>query len=489
MALAVASLIERYRRLRSQPMWSLLAADTGSETIACLQVLLYDTDRRLAQSVFAERLLRLLNAGSLETVTLEAAQKRIVSWRDAGYVVRHLEEHDTEPYYELSVGAFEAIRFIAGQNDVRISPTESRLELLIHAFKLLVDDSDGNTANRVRRLQREKRELDARIKAIQDGRVAAVSPAELQAQIYDILSMIEALDGDFLRVRAAFEKLAEGIHADLMSNEQTRGKILEQFFAGYDAIAESDEGRTFTAFYKFLSSDLATREIEELVTALESRAFWQTLQPQKRDTITDVRTHLNARARQTQKVMKRLASSLRFFVQSREYLQNRRLAQLIEETRTLSLKAHQVKAVGTYTDMLTLDQSFASVGSIGTSSLFDPDTSGKGELVQTAEPDEVDLMAMAKRLSESEINYTQLRFNILSCLAEREAVTIADVLASHPARQGLASIVGYIHLAVAHAEPPARGAYETLVWTDRFGASKQGRLPKFIFLRGCFERP
>ena len=109
------------------------------------------------------------------------------------------------------------------------------------------------------------------------------------------------MDGDFLRVRAAFEKLAEGIHADLMSNEQTRGKILEQFFAGYDAIAESDEGRTFTAFYKFLSSDLATREIEELVVALESRAFWQTLQPQKRDTITDVRTHLNARARQTQK--------------------------------------------------------------------------------------------------------------------------------------------------------------------------------------------
>ena len=101
MALAVASLIERYRRLRSQPMWSLLAADTGSETIACLQVLLYDTDRRLAQSVFAERLLRLLNAGSLETVTLEAAQKRIVSWRDAGYVVRHLEEHDTEPYVSV----------------------------------------------------------------------------------------------------------------------------------------------------------------------------------------------------------------------------------------------------------------------------------------------------------------------------------------------------------------------------------------------------
>ena len=68
MALAVASLIERYRRLRSQPMWSLLAADTGSETIACLQVLLYDTDRRLAQSVFAERLLRLLNAVSLEII-------------------------------------------------------------------------------------------------------------------------------------------------------------------------------------------------------------------------------------------------------------------------------------------------------------------------------------------------------------------------------------------------------------------------------------
>lgn len=177
--MAIATLAESYKALRRQTAWSLLAADTGPETLALLQVLLFDTERRLPNSVFTDRLMRLMNELSVQTVTREAAAARIAQWRQAGYVVRSFAENDAEPVYELSVGAFEAIRFVSGQTVQRISPTESRLELLIHAMKKLVDDTDENVEKRVSRLKAEKRAIDERIRALRDGRVSTVSAVEV----------------------------------------------------------------------------------------------------------------------------------------------------------------------------------------------------------------------------------------------------------------------------------------------------------------------
>lgn len=382
---------------------------------------------------------------------------------------------------------FEAIRFISGQTVQRISPTESRLELLIHAIKKLVDDTDENVKKRISRLQAEKRSIDERIKALRDGRVSTVSNVEVQAQVYDILAMIEALNGDFLRVRDAFHALAEKIHTDVMASDSTRGRILEQFFAGYDSIAESDEGRTFTAFYRFLSSELSTREIEESVEALTERAFWKDMQERGRESIEEIQTDLSHRARETQQVMKRLASSLRYFVQSREYQQNRRLAGLIEDTRKLSLQAHLKKAVDVRSIIFDSDQSFVSVSSVGESQLYDPETAGSSERLSLADVPVVDLAALAGRLTASEINYEWLRETIRRSLKERETVTIGEVMAKYPARQGLACVIGYLHLAVQYAEPPRQGAEDVLEWTNRFRETMRGRLPAYLFVRGCFD--
>lgn len=53
--------IETYRQLRRGTAWSLLAADTAPETIAYLQTLLFDDERSLPESVFIDRLTRLMN--------------------------------------------------------------------------------------------------------------------------------------------------------------------------------------------------------------------------------------------------------------------------------------------------------------------------------------------------------------------------------------------------------------------------------------------
>ncbi len=485
--MGIATQIELYRVLRAQTAWSLLAADTGPETLAYLQTLLFDSERSLPNSVFVDRLQRLMNQTSAQTVDREAAASKIIQWRQQGYVVRTLSANDAEPLYELSVGAFEAIRFVSSQSVDRTSPTESRLEILIHAIKKLVDDTDADVSKRIARLRQEKKAIDQRIRDLRDGRVNPVSEIETEAQVYDILAMIENLDGDFLRVRNAFYALAEKIQSDVMDSEASRGKVIEQFFAGYDSIAESDAGRTFNAFYRFLSSELATREIDELVQELSERPFWDGLDERRRESIGEVEGNLSMRARETQAVMKRLATSLRYFVQSREYQQNRRLTELIDKCRKLSLQIAREGAAHAHTDVFEAVQSFVSIQSVGALSLFDPQSAATGGALAAAQPAQVDLAALAERLAAAEINYAALRANIRAALEGREFVTIGDVLALFPARQGLASIVGYIHLAVAHAERSSAGRTETLRWKNRLGEQVRGICPVFLFRKGCLE--
>lgn len=485
--MAISTQIETYRQLRRGTAWTLLAADTAPETVAFLQTLLFDEERTLAESLFIDRLTRLMNQVSTESVSRESAGARIAQWRRQGLVVRSLSDRDSEPAYQLSAGAFEAIRFISSQSIPRIAPTESRLELLIHAIKKLVDDTDTDATKRIERLVREKKTIDEKILQLRNGYVTTASDIEAQAQVSDILAMIEALDGDFLRVRDAFHALAEKIHADVMGDDQTRGSVLEKFFAGYDAVAESDAGRTFASFYRFLSSELATREIEELIDAASDRPFWGKLEPSRQEAIAEVENNLNKRARETQLMMKRLAASLRYFVQSKEYQQNRRLTSLIEQTRKLSLAAMQTEAVTTYTPIMSVDQSFASISSVGALSLYDPQTAGQAQDLIVAQTAVVDLMALSERLAASEINYAELKREIEICLEENETATIGGILERFPARQGLGSVVGLIHLAVQKAVVPAAEQMETVTWTDRFGTKKRGVLPQFVFTRNSFR--
>ena len=45
-----------YRQLRSQPLWRLLAADTGPTVLALLQTHLYDAECSLPASILHERI-------------------------------------------------------------------------------------------------------------------------------------------------------------------------------------------------------------------------------------------------------------------------------------------------------------------------------------------------------------------------------------------------------------------------------------------------
>ena len=141
--MSIRTLIENYRELRQSPIWRLLAADTGPQSIAILQTLLFDNERELPASVFLERLIHAYAEGAQETISRDEARALASRWVKEGYLVCRLAEGRSEETYELTSAGLEAIRTLSRFQTKRTGPTESRLEMVTHAIERLAAQGPG----------------------------------------------------------------------------------------------------------------------------------------------------------------------------------------------------------------------------------------------------------------------------------------------------------------------------------------------------------
>ena len=335
--MAVKVLVETYKELRQSPIWKLLAADSGPVAIAILQTLLFDNERELPASVFLERLVQTYADGAEETISRDEARALAARWVKEGYLVCRLVEGRAEETYELTSAGQEAIRTLSRFQVKRTGPTESRLEMVTHAIERLAADSDRSKAGRIAQLEAEKRRLDEEIEAIRSGKSPSISQEAALDRVIEIFELVAELEGDFRRVREEFERLNRELREKILQSASSRGVILDKFFAGVDGIQESDAGRAFSAFYRLLTDDRASAELEGALARIAGRSFYQALTPAERQRLSSLQRMLLDRAGSTHGVMTQLAKSLRDFVKSRDYVEERRLGALITEARKAAL--------------------------------------------------------------------------------------------------------------------------------------------------------
>lgn len=448
-------LTARYRTLRDATMWRLLASQQGPLVIGILQALLYEEERTLPGSVFLERLAPLWAEATLEAVSPEDARALAARFVREGYLVTRLPAGALEEQYELTAGALEAIRILSRALTRRSGPSESRLEMLAHAVVKLAQDADPDPARRIEQLEAEKRRIDEEIAAVKAGARTVLGKDAAQARTGDILELFAELLNDFRSVREEFDRLNLDLRERIMTSEGSRGDVLERFFAGYDEIAQSEAGLAFTGFYRLLTNESASAEMEAALERITQQPFYGELSLRERRTLAQLRSELLSRSMDTHDVMRRLAQSLRQFVESREYVEERRMGQLLREARAAAAAAredaHQRKT------FLELVLPNADIHSPTQYELDDPSVDVENYDVSVAPPPEIDREALAQRIRFAEINYGELRLAVVEALGlakmeGRGKVSVSEVWSHVPNHQGLGSIVGLLTLAARYGE-------------------------------------
>lgn len=478
-------LIATYRRLRHEPVWRLLAADHGPTVLGLLQTHLYEAERSLPASLLHDRIGRDLDElrGRGESFP-QTAQQYVADWLADGYLERRLLPGAREEEYELSAAAVEAIRLVQTLVKPHTAATESRLALVMSALQQLADDTDTDKARRVERLRSERDRIDAELAAVEQGAWHVLPDATALERVREIIRLADGLAGDFRRVRDQFERLNRELREQIMENEGSRGEVLDSLFAGIDLIGESEAGRTFAAFWQLLNDPEQSAALDTALDEVLARRFAGELERGERRFLLNLTRTLLDEGSTVNAVMQTFSRSLKQFVQSREFLEQRRLTQLLREAQRAALAIKDdVHAAMELDYSLTLTSS--RVRSISQWLLHDPSQQAVPAPMAVAEEPALDLETVTELIAQSEIDFRSLREHVTIVLATHGQASIADVLTEFPAEQGLGSVIGLLALGHRHGVPS--GDDEIVSWVGGDGQRRQARIPQIFFLKESFD--
>ncbi|MCL2021107.1 MAG: DUF3375 domain-containing protein [Betaproteobacteria bacterium] len=471
--------IATYRRMRSQPLWRLLAADNGPTVIGLLQSHLFENERSLPASIMFERIRRDLEALRAQGEDFpQTAQAYIANWLADGFLERRFPAGAAEEEYELSTAAVEAIRFVSSMAQPHSAATESRLALVIQALVKLAEDTDTDKFRRIDRLMAERTRIDKEIDAIQKGQMRVLPHTTALERTREIISLVDDLTGDFRRVRDQFDQLNRNLRERLMDDEGSRGEVLDSLFAGIDLIAESDAGRTFSAFWRLLTDPEQSATLDQALDSVMSRQFVAQLDAKDRRFLLRMMRSLLEQGGAVHEVLQTFARSLKHFVQSREYLEQRRLNQLLKDAQRAALALKdEVRATEALQYTLTLTSS--RIRSLSQWVLFDPSLRALPDGMHDGDAPSIDLELIGELVAQSEIDFRTLRANVREVLEHRSQASIGEVLEQHPAVQGLGSVVGLLALGSRHGHRSE--SQETVSWIGDDAQQRSARIPKVFF--------
>lgn len=473
--------ITTYRRMRTQALWRLLASGNGPTVIGLLQSHLYEKERSLPASILFERLTRDLEELRAQGDDFpQTPQAYVANWLSDGYLERRFPPGATEEEYELSTATVEAIRFLSAIAEPHSAATESRLSLVIQALVGLADDTDTDKYRRIDRLMAEQARIDKEIEAIQKGQMRVLPRDAALERTREIISLADDLTGDFRRVRDQFEQLNRELRERIMDSEGNRGEVLDSLFAGIDLIAESEAGRTFSAFWRLLTDPEQAAMLEESLDSVMAREFVSELDMRERRFLLRLTRNLLEQGGAVHEVLQTFARSLKHFVQSREYLEQRRVNQLLKEAQRAALALKdEVKATESLEYSLELASS--RLRSLSQWVLYDPSLQAIPEAMREGEAPPIDLESVGELVAQSEIDFRTLTGHVRALLEQRNQASIGDVLERFPASQGLGSVVGLLALGGRHGIKS--DSVETVAWVGEDDQRRRARIPKIFFLR------
>lgn len=410
---------------------------------------------------------------------------------DKGWLRKFYKPGTDEAQFDLTPSTEKAIAWLASLTERPFVGTESRLLTLFALLEQIGAGTEADPIKRVEQLRKKRDALDAEIARVLAGDVPLLDDTAVKDRFLQFQQLARELLADFREVEHNFRKLDRKVREKIALWEGSKGALLDEIMGERDAIGDSDQGRSFRAFWDFLMSSRRQEELSERLDRVLALPAVAALKPEPRTR----RVHhdwLEA-GEHTQRTVARLSQQLRRFLDDKAFLENRRILELLHgiESKALALRGTVPSGV-----VMTIDAMGADVELPLERPLFTPSVTPRltGLALEMGEAgEEVDT---ARLFDQIVVDKSRLRATIQRALRHQAQVTLRDLLEAEPLHQGLAELVAYLELAHAGAVSGSGDGLRAVVdeaveepvrWLagDVRGGPviREARLPRVIFAR------
>jgi len=468
---------------RQHPAWRLLLADSAPLVAAFLQRSFVQPNvRAMAQAQLA---------ASLEDTLFELRQQRgdavwpktaleyLNDWcaNERGWLRKFYPPGSDEPHFELTPATEKALAWLASLTQRTFVGTESRLLTLVALLKEMNAGSETDPEARLAELQQRRDEIDAEIARVREGQFAVLGDTALKERFQQFTTLARELLADFREVEHNFRALDRNVRERITLWSGGKGALLQEILGERDAIADSDQGRSFRAFWDLMMSQQRQEELSALLDRALALPPVAGLAPEPR--LRRVHYDWLEAGEHAQRTVALLSQQLRRFLDDRAFLENRRIMELLQSLEASAVAVRGAAPAGTF---MHIADTAAAIELPMERPLHTP--ARKPALSAGPAEDGDEALDAASLFSQFVVDKTALAQHVRRALQQRSQVSLAELLAERPLQHGLAELVTWLQLAteqqaLVQDDEPA----DTASWQATDGQRRQVRMPRVIFSR------
>lgn len=472
---------------QGHPAWRLLRSDHAPLVASFLyRTFIAPNVRVIAQSDLAEALedeLFALRERLGAQAFPRSALEYLNDWTapERGWLRKFYRHGSDEPQFDLTPATEKAIAWLGSLTERSFVGTESRLLTLFELLQQMSEGTETDPQARLAELRARREAIDAEIERVESGDIPLLDDTGLRDRFQQFVQLARELLSDFREVEHNFRGLDRRVRERIALWEGGKGTLLEEIMGERDAIADSDQGRSFRAFWDFLMSSRRQEQFSERIDRVLALPAVAALQPDARTR----RIHYDwlEAGEHTQRTVAELSRQLRRFLDDRAWLENRRIMEILHGIEAKALALRDSPPPG---EVMSIPETGAEIELPMERPLYTPAV--KPRIADVAwETDEAEVDAGAL-FSQVVVDRARLARNVRQVLQSRGQVTLRELCEAQPLQQGLAELVAYLQLTGDGFRSTVDESKEdTIGWIgtgpDGRERARRARLPRVIFVR------
>ena len=476
---------------RQHPAWRLLAAEHAPLIGSFLhRAFIVPNVRVMAQSDLAEALedtlfgLRQQSLARGEAqVFPKSAPEYLNDWaaNEKGWLRKFYPPGSDEPHFDLTPATERALAWLTSLTERAFVGTESRLLTLFELLKQMSEGSDTNPETRLKELHKRRDAIDAEIALVLSGNMPLLDDTAVKERFQQFTGLARELLTDFREVEHNFRGLDRRVRERIALWDGAKGALLEEIMGERDAIADSDQGKSFRAFWDFLMSQSRQEELTQLLEHVLQLPPVAALSPDLR--LRRVHYDWLEAGEQAQATVAQLSQQLRRFLDDQAWLENRRIMDILRGIEARALALRDVASAGHF---MEVDDVSASLGLPMERPLYSPTikTVIANVVLEAGQAD----MDAAALFSQVRVEKAALAGHIRQSLQTRTQISLGELLQTRPLQQGLGELLAYLQLASEAMNSVVDDAtLETVEWRAQDASNetvtRRAQLPRVFFVR------
>jgi hypothetical protein len=483
--ISVVSSVDEIAWLRdNSPAWRLLRADNAPLVLSFVhRVFVADNLRSISAAELASRLddeLYVLNQqdSARDGVRFpKPAKAYLDDWAapGAGWLRKYYPDGTDEPHYDATPAVEKALQWLESLREREFVGTESRLKVIVELLRQIAFGTEPDPAERLAELHRQREAIDGQIAQIEAGDLPMLDETAVRDRYQQFAGTARELLADFREVEENFRKLDRQLREKIAGWHGGKGELLDDALGSRESIAGSDQGRSFQAFYGFLLSQARQEELSSLLDRVHALAGIAERDSKLRHIHYD---WLDA-AQRTQATVRQLSEQLRRFLDDQVWFENRRVIDIL---RSIEGRALELREAGHVPVTMELDAPSPTIRLPLERPLYAPVQKARlsSDAVRDAD-EETDPAALFEQVY---VDPEPLRGGVRQVLRGQPQVSLAELVARYPLKQGVAELVTYLSLrdeafAIVYEEQHR----DQITWSAADGRERTATLPRVTYAR------